>query len=679
MYLNIKRGEYIILFAGEKNNELKQLVKDIGSNDINIVSKNAYIVSCLQSGTIIGNSFGKTTINIFEREKLIKKLRIIVLPRRKNKYPILVDRFNAVPRNFKPENLIRIDRGTPGWSSVKDIYICKETALAYNEMLKQAWKEDIFISVTHGYRSYEEQKELKKKFINQIGKQNAVKRVVPAGYSEHHTGWALDLAGMKKTDGTYITSNKEVYQWIEKNCYKYGFIIKNLKGKEDITGTIYEPWHIRYVGMSECSKVMSQKGLTLNEYLDMVNDNSLQCLYHGSNFDKVRDKYLTLKDICEICGVEISNVAMGDIDLNQIVEFSQIKMSKLKINRGDIFFCDQQVWEHISEKKADEIAINAFENGAKLLFSKRKIIDKNKTELPTIIVDNPLDCIIQIGKYIRNQYSVKTIGITGTCGKTTTKTLIYLALSSKFETHTNNANANDVNNVFDFITKLNETYEYYVQEVSGAGPGRVESSSEMLGLNASIVTNIGNYHLDLYKSIDNIAYDKLKIVENLAEDGIAILNFDDDILCNVKEKSSRKIIYISEFEEKADYYIKNSVQLTDGLVVNIIDNYTNIMPKEYSIKIDIIGRHNAFNIAAAFAIGQWAGIEEDVIIEGLQKYKSQGFRQVLKRIGDKQLYLDCFSLTEKSTITSIKTLVELPCDGKRIAVIGGAGHFGTVE
>lgn len=671
MYLNIKRGEYIILFAGEKNNELKQLVKDIGSNDINIVSKNAYIVSCLQSGTIIGNSFGKTTINIFEREKLIKKLRIIVLPRRKNKYPILVDRFNAVPRNFKPENLIRIDRGTPGWSSVKDIYICKETALAYNEMLKQAWKEDIFISVTHGYRSYEEQKELKKKFINQIGKQNAVKRVAPAGYSEHHTGWALDLAGMKKTDGTYITSNKEVYQWIEKNCYKYGFIIKNLKGKEDITGTIYEPWHIRYVGMSECSKVMSQKGLTLNEYLDMVNDNSLQCLYHGSNFDKVRDKYLTLKDICEICGVEISNVAMGDIDLNQIVEFSQIKMSKLKINRGDIFFCDQQVWEHISEKKADEIAINAFENGAKLLFSKRKIIDKNKTELPTIIVDNPLDCIIQIGKYIRNQYSVKTIGITGTCGKTTTKTLIYLALSSKFETHTNNANANDVNNVFDFITKLNETYEYYVQEVSGAGPGRVESSSEMLGLNASVVTNIGNYHLDLYKSIDNIAYDKLKIVENLAEDGIAILNFDDDILCNVKEKSSRKIIYISEFEEKADYYIKNSVQLTDGLVVNIIDNYTNIMPKEYSIKIDIIGRHNAFNIAAAFAIGQWAGIEEDVIIEGLQKYKSQGFRQVLKRIGDKQLYLDCFSLTEKSTITSIKTLVELPCDGKRIAVIGG--------
>lgn len=677
MYFKLKRGEYIVIFEGEKNNELEKIIENINDSTIKFKSKNAYVVSCLQNGIVIGNGKGKTTVNIYKGEERIKKIRVIVLPGKKNKYPILVNRFNGVSDDFIPNDLVKIEKGSLGWNMQKDVYICKKVAVAYNEMSKEAAKENVYMRVTQGYRSYDEQKNIIKELVKQKGQEEAFKQAAPVGFSEHHTGLAIDIGGMKKSDGTYVTSNTEVYKWIEKNCYKFGFMIKNLKGKEHITGTKHEPWHIRYIGNTDISKVLHQKEITLDEYLNEVNNDSLKLLFKGSNLDKIVDKYLTLEDICKICNIEVLKEIRDKIDFEQNIKVSQIKMSKLKINSGDIFFCDQQIWQHISKEMADKIAIEAFNDGASLLFSKRKILDVNGNEIPTIIVNNPLDCIVRIGKYIRNQYSIPTIGITGTCGKTTTKNLVYLALAGEFKTHTNNANANDVNNVFEFITKLDKTYQFYVQEVSGAGPGRVEASSDMLGLNASIVTNIGNYHLDLYKSVDNIAYDKLKIVDNLNKGGIAILNLDDDILCGVKEKSNKNIIYVSEINPEADYYIKNCTQLIDGLIVNIVDNYTSNSHKEYEMKIDIIGKHNAFNIAAAFAIGQWAGIKESNIINNLQKYHSQGFRQVLKQVGEQQLYLDCFSLTEKSTITSIKTLCELPCEGRKVAVIGGAGHFGS--
>lgn len=217
-----------------------------------------------------------------------------------------------------------------------------------------------------------------------------------------------------------------------------------------------------------------------------------------------------------------------------------------------------------------------------------------------------MDCIVKLGRYIRNQYDVKTVGITGSCGKTTTKTLISLVLSKKFNIHTNIANANDVDNVFDFITKLGEEHEFYVQEVSGAGPGRVNASSIMLNLDASVITNIGNYHLDLYRTVENVAYDKLKIIENFSQNGIAFLNLEDTILSDINSniKGNRKLVYVSEVNKNADYYIEKVTQYSDGLEVCILDNYTQNKGKEYIAKVDIIGKHNAFDIVAAFAVGQ---------------------------------------------------------------------------
>jgi len=81
------------------------------------------------------------------------------------------------------------------------------------------------------------------------------------GTCEHELGLAVDINADKEQ-----SSNEEVYNWLAENAWRYGFILRYLKGKEDITGIDYEPWHYRYVG-KEVAKEIYEEGITLEEYV----------------------------------------------------------------------------------------------------------------------------------------------------------------------------------------------------------------------------------------------------------------------------------------------------------------------------------------------------------------------------------------------------------------------------
>ena len=116
-------------------------------------------------------------------------------------------------------------------------------------------------------------------FIEKYGADYAAKTVAQPGYSEHHTGLALDLYfKIKNADGSFTDvyynedMEKPEYLWIWDTIHEklpeYGFILRYLKGEEHITGYRYEPWHIRYVDSADIARdIMSQPGMTLEEYL----------------------------------------------------------------------------------------------------------------------------------------------------------------------------------------------------------------------------------------------------------------------------------------------------------------------------------------------------------------------------------------------------------------------------
>lgn len=139
-----------------------------------------------------------------------------------------------------------------------------------NDMMNAAEKDGIKLWISSGYRSFERQstifeRKVKENLNKGYGHEEAVTLasgvVAKPGTSEHHTGLAVDLNGVRDD----FCDTKE-YEWLINNCAKYGFILRYGNDKQRITGKIYEPWHYRYVG-EEHAKKMQESGICLEEYV----------------------------------------------------------------------------------------------------------------------------------------------------------------------------------------------------------------------------------------------------------------------------------------------------------------------------------------------------------------------------------------------------------------------------
>lgn len=120
------------------------------------------------------------------------------------------------------------------------------------------------VIISSGYRNTEKQTEL---YNDSIGTEDE-NLVAKPGYSEHHTGYAIDL-NVFTVDGKTVEMRENEQAWLEENCAKYGFVIRYEGSKFEITGILNEPWHFRYVGISHATYMM-ENNLCLEEYLDLL-------------------------------------------------------------------------------------------------------------------------------------------------------------------------------------------------------------------------------------------------------------------------------------------------------------------------------------------------------------------------------------------------------------------------
>lgn len=116
------------------------------------------------------------------------------------------------------------------------------------------------MSIVSGFRSYEKQQQTYKYWCGIDGEATASRYSAKPGHSEHQTGLAMDISSLKRT---YADTDEG--KWLAENCWKYGFIIRYPKNSEKITGYVYEPWHVRYLGKS-LAKMVHDSGLTLEEF-----------------------------------------------------------------------------------------------------------------------------------------------------------------------------------------------------------------------------------------------------------------------------------------------------------------------------------------------------------------------------------------------------------------------------
>ncbi len=142
--------------------------------------------------------------------------------------------------------------------------LTSECEQAFYKMQSAAQADGLRLFVKSGYRSYIDQKIIYQGYVQSDSKENADRYSARPGHSEHQSGLALDI---NSTSSSFADTAEG--KWLAQNCHKYGFILRYPKEKESITGYMYEPWHVRYVG-AETAAAVYESGLCLEEYLGIT-------------------------------------------------------------------------------------------------------------------------------------------------------------------------------------------------------------------------------------------------------------------------------------------------------------------------------------------------------------------------------------------------------------------------
>ena len=188
---------------------------------------------------------------------------------------ILVNKQNKAPT--VPLKLVK-PNVTPTREAISEnIYMRPEAARALEELFAGAADAGLKLYATSGYRSYATQKAIFERNAAQKGEKTANMSSAKAGYSEHQTGLAMDIEGETTKGSGLVQAFGESPEgiWVAEHCHEYGFILRYQQGKTDITGYIYEPWHIRYVGREAAQEIVEQD-LTLEEYVLMLRGDRVQ-------------------------------------------------------------------------------------------------------------------------------------------------------------------------------------------------------------------------------------------------------------------------------------------------------------------------------------------------------------------------------------------------------------------
>jgi len=171
------------------------------------------------------------------------------------------------PKQYEPSSL-RLPNMSVESSAME---VNDETATALEDLNTAAKNEGIDLVVASAYRSYDNQVATYNSVVDGYGQAEADRISARPGYSEHQTGWAVDL-GAANDSACRIEScfaDTPEGKWLAANAHKYGFIIRYPEGKESVTGYTYEPWHLRYVGKALSEEMHKQNVQTLEEFFNL--------------------------------------------------------------------------------------------------------------------------------------------------------------------------------------------------------------------------------------------------------------------------------------------------------------------------------------------------------------------------------------------------------------------------
>lgn len=290
-----------------------------------------------------------------------------------------------------------------------------------------------------------------------------------------------------------------------------------------------------------------------------------------------------------------------------------------------------------------------------------------------VLVDDTTQALLDLACYKRRKVNTTCIAITGSNGKTTTKEILVSMMKDCSSVHYNEKNYNNIIGVSKSILAIEGKPDFCVFELGTNARGEIKKLTEATKPDASLITNINPSHLEGLKTLEGILEEKLDLFYLTKEGGKIFVNADDPcIMPRYKDVKNREPLIYSIMSD-ASFHLNVDKNLGwEGARITIS------FPEDRLVtRTSLLGRHNLYNILAASSLAYSVGIDKEHIGNAIETFTSfdKRFKPIITKKGFAVID-DTYNANPSSMEWAIKTLLELPSEGKRIVILGDMRELG---
>ena len=256
--------------------------------------------------------------------------------------------------------------------------------------------------------------------------------------------------------------------------------------------------------------------------------------------------------------------------------------------------------------------------------------------------------------YRLKQQGLKVFAITGSNGKTSTKDLLAACLGAKYKVVKTQGNFNNEIGLPKTLLSIRPDTDIAVVEMGMRGLGQIAELCRIAEPDSGLITNVGETHMELLGSMENIGKAKSEIVVNLPADGFAVLNGDNEYVLKAAGLTKAKVVYFG-LGENCDYRGSNIVTSALGTTFTCTEKATG---NSVSVRLQLIGEHNVYNALSAIAGAACYGVPMEDSAKALATARLTGSRQEIIYIGDITFINDAYNASPASMEAALKTLAE---------------------
>jgi UDP-N-acetylmuramoyl-tripeptide--D-alanyl-D-alanine ligase len=288
-----------------------------------------------------------------------------------------------------------------------------------------------------------------------------------------------------------------------------------------------------------------------------------------------------------------------------------------------------------------------------------------------LAVDDTLAALQTLATAVRKIWGKTAIAITGSMGKTTTKEAMAHLLAIKYRVHRTRGNFNNHFGLPLGLLTLEPEYDLAVVEMGMSHPGEISALARIALPNQAVITNVAPVHLESFDSIAGIARAKYELIQALPRNGTAVLNADDEYVCQFGRDFKGKVVLFG-MRPTADVRAENIEVLgPEGTRFDLVSR-----EMRQPVQSPLLGKHNVYNVLAAAAIALEHGIAPSEIAAALPSLQPADKRGQVVQVGSITVLYDCYNSSPKALMAAVDTLAAMPAR-RRIVVAGEMLELGA--